>query len=330
MLKPLLHFASPAGGRARLSILIFHRVLATPDPLFPAEVDAVRFDRICRWIRQWYRVAPLLDAASRLRDGTLPARTLCITFDDGYADNHGVALPILKSHGLTATFFVASGCIDGGCMWNDKVIAAVRHCRRERLDLGHLNLAGCDSMQIGTIEERRSAVGKLLAALKYLEPQRRSAAADAISAAAGAECPADLMMTSAQVAELARQGMQVGGHTVSHPILKRLSEDEAYAEIANGRLRLQSITQTPVDSFAYPNGRPGVDYSSRDVELVKRAGFKAAVSTAWGAADARCDNYQLPRFTPWDNARWRFGLRMARNLAVSVDTCHAGSHRAEA
>ena len=70
--------------------------------------------------------------------------------------------------------------------------------------------------------------------------------------------------------------------------------------------------------FAYPNGRPGVDYAP-DVHpgMVRELGFDAAVSTHWGAARAGADCYQLPRFTPWDRGRVRFGLRLARNLLTS-------------
>ena len=70
-----------------MSILVFHRVLALPDPLFPGEVDAVRFNRICSWLADWFQVLPLDQAVRHLRAGSLPARALAITFDDGYADN---------------------------------------------------------------------------------------------------------------------------------------------------------------------------------------------------------------------------------------------------
>lgn len=113
MWRPLFSTLSPAGSGARLSILIFHRVLPAPDPLFPGEPDAQRFDEICRWLAKWFRVLDLNDALAGLRRGDLPARAAAITFDDGYADNSDVAVPILQRHGLTATFFIATGYVDG-------------------------------------------------------------------------------------------------------------------------------------------------------------------------------------------------------------------------
>src|SRR3990167_7749886 len=107
MLKPFFGWMSPAGAKARLSILIFHRVLPEPDPLFPQEMHARQFDAVCGWLAHWFNILPLDRAVQLLDTGTLPARAACITFDDGYADNHDVALPILLHHGLNATFFIA-------------------------------------------------------------------------------------------------------------------------------------------------------------------------------------------------------------------------------
>src|SRR5206468_3278604 len=126
---------SPQGARGRLTVLIFHRVLPEFDPLMPDVHDAHQFDAVCRSLRRWFHVMPLDLAARRLAERSLPARSLAITFDDGYADNLEVALPILLRHGLTATFFVSTGFLDGGRMWNDTVIEAVRRTAHQELDL---------------------------------------------------------------------------------------------------------------------------------------------------------------------------------------------------
>lgn len=111
-----------------MSIAIFHRVLEAPDPLFAEEMHRARFDEVCAWLSAWFNVLPLDEAVKRLKQGALPDRALAITFDDGYADNHDIALPVLKAHGLCATFFVATDFLDGGRMWNDTVIESVRGC----------------------------------------------------------------------------------------------------------------------------------------------------------------------------------------------------------
>src|SRR5690349_18308208 len=127
--RRLFDIASGGKRDARLSILIFHRVHAATDPLFPGEPDARSFDSLLAHIASRFRVMPLAQAARALREGTLPSRALAITFDDGYADNLAVAAPILRRHGMSATVFVASGYLDGGWMFNDIVIEAVRATR---------------------------------------------------------------------------------------------------------------------------------------------------------------------------------------------------------
>ena len=307
--RPLLSLLSPASARARLSVLIFHRVLAEPDPLFPDEMDARRFDAMCGWLKAWFNVLPLDEAVRALREGRLPARACAITFDDGYTDNLHIAAPILKKHGLTATFFVASGFLDGGRMWNDTVIESIRGCRLPELALGALG-----NFSVDTLVSRRRAISEVIGQIKYLPVAERLALTTEIARKAQVEPPTDLMMRSDEVRQLHRLGMGIGAHTVTHPILARLSRDEARAEMSDGRRALQDILGEPVGLFAYPNGKPGADYLPEHPELARELGFDAAVSTAWGAADIRTDLFQIPRFTPWDRTRPRFGARMLRNL----------------
>ena len=118
--------ALPGGSRARLSILIFHRVHAARDELFPGEPTAEEFERLVRHLGTFFVALPLAEAIRSLAAGTLPARALCITFDDGYADNLTIAAPILARHSMPATVFVATGFLDEGCMWNDRVTRSFR------------------------------------------------------------------------------------------------------------------------------------------------------------------------------------------------------------
>jgi len=317
-MKPLFSLLSPAGARARLTVLIFHRVLREPDPLFPDEVDAARFDELLGWVSSWFNVLPLDTAIRQLHEGCLPARAAALSFDDGYADNHDVALPLLRKHGLPCSFFIATGFLDGGRMWNDTLIEAVRRSDCITLDLRGLHDAhGADLGQhaLGNMASRRAALGQLIERVKYLPPEPRLACVDQIALRAGVTPPDDLMMSSDQVRALDAAGMQIGAHTISHPILATLGRQQAADEIASSRDALQALLGRKVGLFAYPNGKPGVDYRP-DVHpaLVRELGFDAAVSTRWAAARLGDDIFQIPRFTPWDRGRIKFGLRLARNL----------------
>lgn len=306
-----MHLLSPSGGSARLSIMIYHRVLPAVDPLFPEELDATAFEAQMRTLAAGFRILPLQDAVEALRKGNLPARAACVTFDDGYADNAEIALPILRRLGIPATFFVATGFLDGGRMWNDTVIEVVRRATGPTIDLDGLGLG---VHRIGTIEQRRATIPALLGKLKYVPMAERLDLVGRVREAAAVDLPDDLMMSSAQVRALHSAGMEIGGHTVNHPILARIDANTARDEIADGKATLEQIIGAPVRLFAYPNGKPQQDYRAEHVTIARELGFTAAVSTAWGAADGNSDLYQLPRFTPWDRSRGRFMLRMAQNF----------------
>ena len=292
----------------RLSILVFHRVLSEPDPLFPGEVDAQRFDRLMALVGRAFNVMTLGKALNHLQQGSLPSRAMVITFDDGYADNAEVATPILQRHGLKASFFIAAGYLDGGRMWNDTIIETLRRCRLDRIDLTEFGLG---VFALDSTARRRTAIDALLPVVKYQAPaQRADSLARLGNLAAGPTLPDDLMMSSQQLVKMHLAGMEIGGHTFSHPILCTLDDDQSRQEIEGGRQALQTLIDAPVDVFAYPNGQPGTDYEGRHVALLRQMGFKGAVTTASGTAAPSADRFQLPRFTPWDSQLARWGGRL--------------------
>jgi peptidoglycan/xylan/chitin deacetylase (PgdA/CDA1 family) len=310
LLKHAFQIASPSGSSAALSILIFHRVLSIPDPLFPGEADCVMFDRVIGWITQWFNILPLEHAITLLRRSELPARAAAITFDDGYADNLLNAVPILKNHSATATFFIATGFLDGGRMWNDTVIESVRRAKCNQLDASFL---GVGNLDITDPERKRNALARLIPAIKHLPGQERTKAVDLIAASCAASLPQDLMLTSAQLIKLRNMGMGIGAHTVNHPILTKMEANSALHEIANSRDFLQNLLGERISLFAYPNGHRDIDYNLEHTRIVQNLGFDAAVTTNPGVSRKNSDLYQLPRFTPWDRTRTRFGLRLLLN-----------------
>lgn len=294
-----------------LTTLIFHRVVPIPDPFRPGEPDPLQFDQLMRFIAKHFSVLSLSEAIDRLERGTLPRRTCSITFDDGYADNLMIALPILEKYHLPATVFVATGYLDGGCMFNDAIIDSISFAKKAAIDLEDLDLG---ILPIASNEDKNTAISAILNHIKFSPPKLRAQqVTHVINAAECRELPTNLMLTSQQVRELEQRGVEIGGHTDKHTILNTLDDDEALEEILTGKNRLESIISKPITSFAYPNGKPGRDYSPRHAALVKKAGFKRAVSTAQGVAVRNSDIFQLPRFTPWGNNKFKMAMQLIRN-----------------
>ncbi len=311
MYRLITSLLSPGGARGRLSAFIFHRVLAQPDPLLPSEPHAELFDRMLGWIGSQFQVLPPLEACERLYARSLPARAAIITFDDGYRDNHDVALPLLQKHRMGAAFFIATGYLNGGTMFNDRVIEAVRGARGAELDAAWLGLG---RLALEDVEQRRLAIDRLLKAVKHLPPPERLVQVQRIEEACEAQAESGLMMTDAQVLACHRAGITLGGHTRNHPILRALPDAQARKEIEAGRDDLRAISGEAPVVFAYPNGKLGGDFDSRHRTMVEEAGFRFAFTTHAGASGAGEDRFLLRRYTPWARAGWRFGLQAADSL----------------
>jgi peptidoglycan/xylan/chitin deacetylase (PgdA/CDA1 family) len=310
MIKALISAAAtllPATRSNRLLTLIYHRVRQEPDEMFPGEVTAEQFDWQMALLARHCAPLPLAEAVKLMQQNRLPARAVAVTFDDGYRDNATHALPILQKHGVPATFFVATSFLNGGIMWNDAVIESIRATREEHLDFSDMNVPPAVP---GSGAQRGALAESVIGRIKHLAPDVRGERVRTVMARCGTQLPADLMMSDEEVRQLQRGGMQIGAHTETHPILMSLDAEGARGEIARSRATLEKITAAPVTAFAYPNGRPGEDYTQRDRDIVASLGFEYAAATRWGVAGRDTDIFQLPRFTPWDRNPSRFLTRL--------------------
>ncbi len=298
--------------RACHHTLIFHRIVRETDPMSPSEPDQAWFRRLVKMLVRRFDVISLSEAIRRLEDGRLNSPTLSITFDDGYADNYEVALPVLEEFGAPATFFVASGFVDGGRMWNDSIIETFR-----RLPPGPWRGGEEDFFfDLKDWASRRHAAAKLITAWKHLPPEIRQTKVDELSRSVR-DLPEDLMLSKSQLQALASSPVAtIGGHTRNHPILSAIPDARAKSEIEGGRSDLQNWLQREVTLFAYPNGKVGRDYLAVHVEIVRKLGFRAAVATDWGVLGPQGDRFAIPRFTPWHRNLDRFSLDLLR--------CHYG------
>jgi peptidoglycan/xylan/chitin deacetylase (PgdA/CDA1 family) len=308
LLQFLTTLFSGIGKRKKLLIMIYHRVLDEPDYMRPSEVDKAAFCWQMQLLSKHFNVLPLSQALDLMRNDSLPPRAVSITFDDGYADNCTNALPILRQFNLTATFFIASGFLDGGRMWNDTVIETVRNLKTTVFDLTELGLGMFD---VTSPEQKCDAAQHIINAIKHLPLEERASYVNGISVRSQ-DLPDDLMMTSDQLMQLHRSGMEIGGHTVNHPILAKLDEQTVKREITENKEFLENLLGSELKCFAYPNGKPETDYRKQQTAWVEQSGYIAAVSTRWGVATASDNTMELPRFTPWDKTAIKFMLRLCR------------------
>lgn len=306
LLKHLATLSSGLGKQKKLTILIYHRVLDIPDPMRPGEIDISAFTWQMELLANYYNVLPINIALDKLRSDDLPPRAICITFDDGYADNYYNALPILQRLNIKATFFIASGYLDGGRMWNDTIIEVLRIIDLPLLDLSEY---GCGKYDFTNSSKRTKAVSKILNKVKRLDTNKMADCINYITSLVG-NLPDDLMLTSTQVKALHQAGMTIGGHTVTHPILAKLTNTEVEEEILINKITLENIINDNIDYFAYPNGQVEFDYLPEQTVIIEKMGFKAAFSVDWSCVSKNYDCWQLPRFRPWETTAEKFMMRL--------------------
>ncbi|MBO3748253.1 polysaccharide deacetylase family protein [Streptosporangiaceae bacterium NEAU-GS5] len=208
----------------RVPILMYHSVTDRPAPATrPLAVTPAAFAEQLAYLNDHgFTAVTFRDYA----EGGLPGRPVVITFDDGYADFHSEALPLLDRHGFPATVFVTSGWL-----------------------------------------------------------------ADAGPEAAGT--PLDAMLSWSQVREAAAAGVEIAGHSHSHPQLDQLRDQELRDELRRNKDLLQDRIGAAVTTMAYPFG-----YSSARVRrAVREAGYTAASAVANALASDRSDPLAAPRLT---------------------------------
>ena len=280
-----------------LAILRYHAVCGAEghtyaEPAICVTPDA--FERHVAYLASRYRVLPLAEATHYLRERkTLPANTVCITFDDGYADNLAAAR-VLNRHGIGGTFYLTAGCLQGGApFWPSETRQLVNRVSAPFVEL----TAAGRSVRIptGTVDERREATRTLARLYKSHPIPVREALRDQLRAAAGGGDTTSFMLTWDEVREMHRLGMTIGAHTVTHPNLPNAGLADARAEIAGSKRRLEEELDIEVTMFSYPNGGAERYMTPEIARLVRDAGY-AAATTSWnGFAGAASDVYALER-----------------------------------
>jgi peptidoglycan/xylan/chitin deacetylase (PgdA/CDA1 family) len=270
-----------------LTVLNYHRI---DDPFragfntFKLNVSATpdSFSRQMSYVKRNYNAVTCERLAAWL-DGQadLPPRALMITFDDGYYDNLAHALPVLKANNLPAVIFLTTDFMGASTPFYWDFVA---YCFLfTGKDHAHLPVLGVQSW---TDESNRDAVmHRWIETIKTLpETAKRQAIqdiADVLDVSVPSNAFSDLYLTWDQVRELSRNGIELGSHTVSHPILTRISIEQVRDELKKSKTRIEEEVKRPVISFAYPNGQES-DFSPEVVNVVRETGIKVAFSLLSG------------------------------------------------
>lgn len=267
-----------------LLVLNYHRIGDPLASLLSRIVFSGTAEMLDRQIRTIQRKAEIIaprDVPAVLADRRSRGQYVLLTFDDGYRDNYDLAFPVLRANGVSASFFLSTGFIDSPSLtWGDELSWMIRSGTKHELPASRW-IPETLSLHPEAIE---AAVMRALNTYPRLKENEAETTAflEHVATSTGAgrapsELASDLWLTWDMAREMHRAGMELGGHTVTHPALAEISVIDQAAEIAGCRDRLiAEIGQAPT-SFAYPFGGKH-QFTAETAASLKEHGFSHAFS----------------------------------------------------
>lgn len=228
-------------------------------------------------------------------NGRLRRHQVAITFDDGYLNNVETVMPIMRELKLPMTWFVATQFVDHADQlpWWDMIDLLLQQPAGS-VEFTEPEIRG--SFDLSQAQDRSWLNKSLRAIIKRLPIGRRDVIAGELTQqlARLVELPPNAFARPQEIAAIDWDGLEIGGHTVTHPNLAACSETERRDELQTGKHRLEQISGRQLNWFAYPFG--GADtFDAASAESVRESGFRGAVTLMPGTVSANSNPYLLPR-----------------------------------
>lgn len=255
-----------------LTVLNYHRIYPEDghQAFFRSNISATpsQFSEQLDYLKTRFNVISTQRLVAHFQgENPLPPNAALITFDDGYYDNFRYAYPELKRRDLPAIIFLATGYIgkEKPFYW-DLISYGLG-----TTSVDHLSHPAVGEISWDEASDLNKISGLVVEKLKLLPEAEKVKAVDQILAKLDVTISEGqffgLMLDWDQVKEMSENGIEMGAHTVNHPILTRISIDDAKSEIQESIARVRAATGKAVEAFAYPNGQSG-DFNSGIQEIL--------------------------------------------------------------
>jgi len=230
-----------------------------------------------------YEVVPLARMVDCLNgQEPLPPHLAAITIDDGYRDFYEIAYPVLRRYNAPATVFAVTEFADRHTwLWTDKARYLTRQAARQWL---MAKIEGRELwLELNCAASRLVASERINSILKQLPEEVKEEAIERLARALGVALPETppeefASVTWDQAREMEANGVEIGSHTMTHPILTNISDERLRRELHGSKSRLEEVLGHRVEQFCYPNG----DNDGRVQCEVARAGYRVAVTCVGG------------------------------------------------
>lgn len=278
-------------------IIFYHRLAdrQTGEDIPFLAVDKKSFEAQIKFFKSKYRLITMDEAVERIAAGRKIGRDyLVITLDDGYRDNYTYGYPVFRKYDIKPTLYVTAGNVENQTyLWHDRVWDMVFNSKAEHIDLISLGIEF--RADIKTQEQKKETVFRLWELAKELDEMEKreflAGVARSTAAETGEKC--NLMLNWDEVKALSEIGVDIGGHTLCHPILARNPEAFIVNEVQGSKKLIESRLNRNINHFSYPNGECG-DYDGFTIHEVTKH-YKSAATTIQGINFAGEDVYALKR-----------------------------------
>lgn len=296
--------------RPRPVILMYHRIALDSFDPWGLAVEPDCFADHLRWLSHNRIVLPLDEFAAKHNAGALPARSVAITFDDGYACAAEVAAPLLEQRRLPATVFLPAEIIERGeLFWWDELESLVLGTDNERVRLSGKDIRLGEKSPEDRLwppgapprTPRQSAFFGIWSRLRKAPPAVVEQSLAELRTQAGSlqGARSKRLLSPGEVRVTAASGLvDFGSHALTHPSLPALTVAEKRRQIEGSVERCSALSGLRPLTFAYPFG----DYDGECERMVEQAGFVCACTTEQRAVSRGSSAYELPRIAMenWD------------------------------
>jgi len=275
-----------------------------------------------------YNFVSVENLLQRALTGAEPIKkAVAFTMDDGYHDQANIALPIFVKFNCPITVFLISGFIDKQVLPWDTVVKYCFYesiCNTLTLTIGNENI----TYDLSNINRRTASMRNFREKCKSLNESELKIAIDLLSNNSNVDISKDTIEYSIPLSwEEAREAesspeVRFGVHTVSHPILSRISTLRSKEEISNSWDKISTELKNPVKIFAFPIGHYD-DFLLRDIDILKQHDYMGAVTAEPGYFDQHdmisnnYARYMIKRFSFPDNIpdlmQYCSGLELIKN-----------------
>lgn len=308
--SPAFSFANRLVPRSA-AILSYHSIVEDPgaiNPILGISQDRASFESHIEILARHFAPVTVADVAEFAKSGRqLPRRAVAVTFDDGFADNYEVAMPILNRYGIPATFYIMVDSVDGGTLpWYCRIRYAFHATKAARWK----HPEGTRTYDLSAPDQRslaRSAAWDWGAKLTGSVQQEFIAGVEGSLEIEPVTAKRGFMMDWDQVRALRKAGHTIGAHTLSHPNVAQVSKSEAQNEIVGSKKKIEEEVGEPIYHFSYPHPALNPQWSRQTLEITREAGFKSAALTACGPVRAGDQPLALKRIyaaTDSDQFTW--------------------------